>query len=75
MAWPLAQVNGETIHIGLALDPMAAATLLVVTIVGACVQIYSLGYMHRDERVGWYYAVLSLFTGAMLALVLADDLL
>ncbi len=49
--------------------------LLVVTIVGACVQVYSLGYMHRDERVGWYYAVLSLFTAAMLTLVLASNFL
>jgi NADH-quinone oxidoreductase subunit L len=49
--------------------------LVVVTIVGACVQVYSIGYMHEDERVGWYYAVLSLFTSAMLFLVLADNLL
>jgi NADH-quinone oxidoreductase subunit L len=49
--------------------------LLVVTIVGLCVQVYSLGYMHGDERIGWYYAVLSLFSAAMLAVVLADNFL
>ena len=41
----------------------------------SCVQVYSLGYMHDDARKGWYFAVLSLFTAAMLALVLADNLL
>ncbi len=55
--------------------PSAAILLVTVTFVATCVQIYSLGYMHRDERKGWYYAVLSLFTAAMLALVLADNLL
>ena len=31
--------------------------------------------MKKDEREGWYFAVLSLFTCAMLTLVLADNLL
>ncbi len=59
----------------LALDPVAAVTLVTVTIVATCVQVYSLGYMHKDERIGWYYAVLSLFTSAMLFLVLSENLL
>lgn len=74
-SWPLGTVGGETLRLGLALDPVAAATLLVVTVVATCVQVYSLGYMHRDPREGWYFAVLSLFTSAMLALVLSDNLL
>ncbi len=75
IAWALGHVGGRPLELGLALDPVAAATLVVVTIVATCVQIYSLGYMHRDEREGWYFAVLSLFTAAMLALVLSDNLL
>jgi NADH-quinone oxidoreductase subunit L len=71
----IAPVGDTTIDIGIRLDPVSAAMLLVITIVALCVQIYSLGYMHRDARVGWYYAVLSLFTAAMLALVLADNFL
>jgi len=74
-SFAIATVAGADIDLGMQLDPIAAVMLLVVTIVGACVQVYSLGYMHRDERVGWYYAVLSLFTAAMLALVLADNFL
>ncbi len=38
-------------------------------------QIYSLAYMHEDSREGWYFGVLSLFTSAMLVLVLSSSLL
>ncbi len=75
LSWTLGHVGGTPLELGLALDPVAAATLVVVTVVATCVQIYSLGYMHRDEREGWYFAVLSLFTAAMLALVLSENLL
>jgi NADH-quinone oxidoreductase subunit L len=73
--YAIAQIAGEPLSVGLQLDPIAAVMILVITIVGAGVQLYSLGYMHRDGRVGWYYAVLSLFTSAMLLLVLADNFL
>jgi NADH-quinone oxidoreductase subunit L len=71
----LVRLGGSPLSIGIQLDAVSAIMLLVVTVVGACVQVYSLGYMHRDARQGWYFAVLSLFTAAMLLLVLADDFL
>lgn len=74
-SWQLAQIGGTPLSLGLALDPLAAVTLVTVAIVATGVLIYSLGYMHNDVRVGWYYAVVSLFTAAMLALVLSSDLL
>jgi len=74
-SWALATINGKAFELGLQYDAIAAILLVVVTVVATCVQVYSLGYMHRDEREGWYFAVLSLFTAAMLALVLADNLL
>ncbi|MBI5230743.1 MAG: NADH-quinone oxidoreductase subunit L [Coriobacteriales bacterium] len=73
--WEFAELAGKPVDLSVALDPVAAVMLLVVTIVGAAVQVYSLGYMHREEREGWYFAVLSLFTAAMLMLVLSDSLL
>jgi len=71
----LATLGGSPLSVGMRLDPVTAVMLLVVTIVGVCVQVYSLGYMHRDARQGWYFAVLSLFSAAMLLLVLAGDFL
>jgi len=74
-AWTFGRMGEHTFDAKFALDPLAAITLVTVTIVATCVQVYSLGYMHKDERVGWYYAVLSLFTTAMLVLVLSENLL
>ena len=70
-----ANIGGHPLELGLQLDALTAAMLLVVTIVGACVQVYSLDYMKKDPRKGWYFTVLSLFTAAMLTLVLAGDFL
>ena len=71
----LGRVAGVPLRLGMRYDAVSAVMLLVVTIVGMCVQVYSLGYMHKDERRGWYFAVLSLFSSAMLLLVLAGDFL
>ncbi len=49
--------------------------LVVVTAVSLCVQVYSLGYMHGDERFTWFYVVLSLFTAAMLTVVVSNNLI
>ena len=75
VSFTVGSIGGAPLALGLSLDTVSAVMLLVVTIVGTCVQVYSLGYMHRDERRGWFYAVLSLFTAAMLTVVLADNLL
>jgi NADH-quinone oxidoreductase subunit L len=57
-----------------AIDGLTAMMFVVVTLVSLCVQVYSLGYMKGDVRFTWYYAALSLFTGSMLNLVIANDL-
>ena len=49
--------------------------LVVVTAVSLAVHVYSLGYMHGDVRFTWFYVVLSLFTGAMLTVVIANNLI
>jgi NADH-quinone oxidoreductase subunit L len=47
--------------------------LIVVTTVGACVEIYSVGYMHNDPRFSRFFAYLSLFLFSMLGLVVANN--
>ena len=47
--------------------------LVIVSSVSLLVQIYSVGYMHGDDRFRWYYGAISLFTAAMLGVVIADD--
>jgi NADH-quinone oxidoreductase subunit L len=67
--------GGITIHLGLIVDSLTAVMLIVVSLVSLMVQIYSQGYMHGDPGYHRYFAFMSLFTGSMLALVLADNLL
>ena len=67
--------GGTTISWGVFIDRLAVVMLGLVTFVALLVQVYSLEYMRGDSRFGWYFAVHSLFGAAMLALVLADNLL
>ena len=67
--------NGVTIHLGLMIDSLTGIMLMVVTTVSLMVQIYSQGYMKDDPGYHRYYAAMSLFTTAMLGLVMADSLL
>ncbi len=63
------------LEVGTLVDGLTAVTLVVVTSVSLMVQIYSLGYMHGDERYTWFYTVLSLFTGAMLIVVVSSGVI
>tara|TARA_B100001146_G_scaffold220034_1_gene228115 strand:+ start:4184 stop:6220 length:2037 start_codon:yes stop_codon:yes gene_type:complete len=69
------EVGGATIDFGLLIDPLTAVMLIVVTGVSLLVQIYSLGYMKGDPSFSRYYAYMSLFTAAMLGLVLASNII
>ncbi|MBI4296585.1 MAG: NADH-quinone oxidoreductase subunit L, partial [Chloroflexi bacterium] len=68
-------VGNFNIHLGLWVDQLTAIMLVVVTGVSLLVQIYSQGYMHGDAGYARYFAFMSLFTMAMLGLVLASSLL
>jgi NADH-quinone oxidoreductase subunit L len=63
-----------SVQLGYFIDGLAGVMLLVVTSISLLVHIYSLGYMHGDKRYTWFYFVLSMFTGAMLVVVLASNL-
>ena len=57
----------------LRIDTLTAVMLVVVTTVSALVHLYSIGYMEHDPHRPRFFAYLSLFTFAMLALVTADN--
>ena len=56
-------------------DALTAVMLVVVTGVSALVHLYSVGYMHDDPHRPRFFAYLSFFTFAMLALVTANNFL
>jgi NADH-quinone oxidoreductase subunit L len=67
--------EGPTATVGVLVDPLANAMLVLVTLVSLLVQIYSLAYLH-DERaasLGRYYTYQSLFAFSMLGLVLSPS--
>ncbi len=63
-----------TVNLGVRIDGLTAAMLMVVTSVSFLVQVYSTGYMKGDPGYGRYFAHMCLFTASMLGLVLADNL-
>lgn len=63
-----------SIQMGIMIDPLSVMMLLVVTFVSLMVNIYSIGYMHDEERKGTFFAFLGLFTFSMLGLVMASNL-
>ncbi|MDP3787479.1 MAG: NADH-quinone oxidoreductase subunit L [Candidatus Omnitrophota bacterium] len=65
--------NGIPLNFGVTVDPLSCMMLLVVTIVGTLIQVYSIGYMGEDKRFSRFFAYMSLFMGSMLGLVLADN--
>ena len=65
----------QTLRIGFVLDPLAAAMLLMIGLVGLCIFIFSIGYMAEDKNFCRFFAYLSFFSGAMLGVVIANSLL
>jgi NADH-quinone oxidoreductase subunit L len=68
-------IGALRIDVGLHVDGLTAVMLVVVTFVALLVQVYSVGYMEGDPGYPRYYAFLSLFTAAMLGLVLGSTLI
>jgi NADH-quinone oxidoreductase subunit L len=60
--------------ITLYLDPLSLVLCLMITFVCGLIHLYSVGYMREDRCYVRYFALLNLFTGAMLVLVLAENL-
>ena len=65
----------NALRLGFILDPLAAAMLVMITLVGLCIFVFSVGYMADDKNLSRFFAYLSFFSGAMLGLVIANSLL
>jgi len=68
-------LKGSETCFGLYLDPPALLMMLVVTCVGFLIHLYSAEHMARERGTRRFFASMNLFVGAMLVLVLADNLL
>ena len=70
---PFIQVQDFKSDWSVRIDALSTVMLVVVTTVSALVHLYSWGYMADDDSKPRFFAYLSFFTFAMLALVTAAD--
>ncbi|MEO8040793.1 MAG: NADH-quinone oxidoreductase subunit L, partial [Betaproteobacteria bacterium] len=62
-------------EVGFLIDSLTATMMLVVTFVSLMVHIYTIGYMADDPGYQRFFSYISLFTFAMLMLVMANNFL
>jgi NADH-quinone oxidoreductase subunit L len=62
-------------EVGFQIDALSAMMMCVVTFVSLMVHIYTIGYMADDEGYNRFFSYISLFTFAMLMLVMANNFL
>ncbi|MEO8397153.1 MAG: NADH-quinone oxidoreductase subunit L, partial [Chloroflexota bacterium] len=60
---------------GVSVDPLTTIMLIMVPLACTMIFIYSIGYMAHDPRTSRFFSLIALFAGAMLTLVVADNLL
>jgi NADH-quinone oxidoreductase subunit L len=70
-----AVTDGLRMEIGFLVDRLTALMMVVVTFVSLMVHIYTIGYMHDDPGYQRFFAYISLFTFAMLMLVMSNNFL
>ena len=67
--------GGFSVRASLLVDPLSMTMVMFVTGVGALIHLYSIGYMHGQERFTRFFTYLNLFAFSMLVLVLAGNYL
>jgi NADH-quinone oxidoreductase subunit L len=67
--------GGLDVDVGFLVDQLSITMALFVTGVGTLIHLYSIGYMHGDEKYPKFFVYLNLFAFSMLMLVLADNFL
>ena len=70
-----AVTDGLRMEVGFLVDRLTALMMCVVTFVSLMVHIYTIGYMHDDPGYQRFFSYISLFTFAMLMLVMSNNFL
>ena len=68
-------IGGVKMEVGFLVDSLTAMMMCVVTFVSLMVHIYTVGYMADDDGYNRFFSYISLFTFAMLMLVMSNNLL
>ncbi|MGE3318592.1 MAG: NADH-quinone oxidoreductase subunit L [Candidatus Berkiella sp.] len=70
-----AVIDSFRFQVGFLLDPLTILMMCVVSFVSWMVHIYTIGYMHDDPGYQRFFSYISLFTFAMLMLVMSNNFL
>lgn len=70
-----AEVDKIKMQFGFLIDNLSVLMMVVVTFVSLMVHIYTIGYMHDDPGYTRFFSYISLFTFAMLLLVMSNNFL
>ena len=70
-----AVLGGVRMEVGFLIDTLTATMMCVVTFVSLMVHVYTIGYMADDPGYQRFFAYISLFTFAMMMLVMANNFL
>lgn len=63
------------VNFGFLIDQLSIIWLLFVTGIGSLIHLYSISYMHDDEKMHSFFAYLNLFIFFMITLVIGSNLL
>jgi len=61
------------VNVGMMIDPLTVIMMMTVTVVSACVHLYTIGYMHGDPGYSRFFSYISGFTFSMLVLVMGNS--
>jgi len=71
--WTWIASGSLVVNIGMMIDPLTTIMMVTVTVVSACVHIYTIGYMHGDPGYARFFSYISAFTFSMLVLVMGNS--
>ena len=69
------EIGSYNFSIGLLIDNLTVSMMVVVNFISLMVHVYTIGYMHNDPGYHRFFCYISLFTFAMLSLVMANNFL
>ncbi|RLL54086.1 NADH-quinone oxidoreductase subunit L [Mariprofundus sp. EBB-1] len=71
--WTWMLAGDFVVPVGMMIDRLTVIMMITVTIVSACVHIYTIGYMHGDPGYSRFFSYISAFTFSMLVLVMGNN--
>ncbi len=71
--WTWMVAGDFVVPVGMLIDRLTVIMMITVTIVSACVHIYTIGYMHGDPGYSRFFSYISAFTFSMLVLVMGNN--